>query len=109
MKGYYKNIPKFIFPRQSNINLHYMNFQILFSYIFIRSTSSLLKQLSNSQNMTLQALSSSGSYVKKNVSYIDLFNKFKSMKDIAVIKELLSLLNISKSILLTNRIGIIDK
>lgn len=109
MKGYYKNVPKFIFPRQSNINLYYMNTQTLFSYIFIRSSSSLLNQLANSQNITLQTLSSSGSYMKKNVSYIELFNNFKSMKDIAVIKELLSLLNISKSMLLTNRIGITDK
>lgn len=101
MKRYFRTIPKFIFPKQSQFNLYYMNTQILYSYIFIKSTSSLMKKITNSENSTIQSLISSNSLVMNTqLSFIALLNTINSMKDVLVLKDLISLVNICRSTLL---------
>lgn len=104
MKGYFRTIPKFLFPKQSQFNLYYMNTQILCSYMFIKSTSSLMKKITNSENNTIQSLISSNSLVMNNsqLSFIDLLNTINSMKNMLVLKDLISLVNICRSTLLTH-------
>lgn len=102
MKGYFRTIPKYLFPKQSQFNLYYMNTQVLYSYIFIKSTSSLMKKITNSENSTIQSLISSNSLVMNNtrLSFIALLNTINSMKDVLVLKDLISLVNICRSTLL---------